>query len=74
MDPEAQRRCDQRVHEATLKDASLGKLNRPAPIDEDYAEGILLQPRFGVEQVFMDVGVAQRMLCLRVRRNVSMEA
>ena len=52
VDPQAQRQCDQRVHEATMKDAALGRMSRPVPIDRDDAEGILLQPRFGVEQVF----------------------
>ena len=49
--PEAQRRCDRSVHEATLKDATLGRMSQPGPLDKDLAEGTLLQPRFGVEQV-----------------------
>ena len=39
------------VHQATLDDANRGRQTSPVPVESSNVEGVLLQPRFAVEQV-----------------------
>ena len=51
VDDQTEQRKQQLVHEATMSDASLGRVTMPVPIDASCAEGYVLQPRFGIEQI-----------------------
>lgn len=39
------------VHQATIDDANRGRQTSPVPVESSNVEGVLLQPRFAVEQV-----------------------
>ena len=46
--------CANGLLEAAKADAEIGRMTKPTDISEEIPEGILLHPRFGVEQVNED--------------------
>ena len=54
------------VHQATLNDAELGRQTSPIPVESSCVEDVLLQPRFAIEQVDLDLKFLDT-VCLNCR-------